>query len=229
MCPRVTCAPTERPTPRTAGTDPFIIELITPRGKDGYITYDQYREWYYGGTFNHTRSINAEALIWSRPVDSYPLILNLSAFLEFSPKCVRGGTRDSGADARCATRADTVSPLRPRRYVMFSGWVGDQDPNFSGLRYAMVNMFESAWQNYTNFGSDTGGYRGGTRTAETLIRWAQVRTSRYRRFIAGTYTRDATLRRCSTYPPPPLCPFPDLGVHAPLRERRRRRPRAVAL
>lgn len=41
---------------------------------------------YYGGTFNHTRTINPEALIWSRPVDSYPLFLNLSAFLEFSPK-----------------------------------------------------------------------------------------------------------------------------------------------
>ena len=72
--------------------------------------------------------MNPEALIWSRPVDSYPLFLNLSAFLEFSPK-----------------------------YVMFAGWVGDQDPTFAGLQDAMINILESAWANYTNFGSDIGG------------------------------------------------------------------------
>jgi len=41
-------------------------------------------------------------------------------------------------------------------YVMFSGWVGDQDPTFDGLRHALVNIFHSAWRNYTNFGSDIG-------------------------------------------------------------------------
>ena len=39
----------------------------------------------------------------------------------------------------------------------------------------MINVMESAWQNYTNFGSDIGGYRSGDRTAEVLLRWAQVR------------------------------------------------------
>ena len=41
-------------------------------------------------------------------------------------------------------------------YVMFSGWVGDQDPDFSGLQRALQNMFHSAWRNYTNYGSDIG-------------------------------------------------------------------------
>ena len=86
------------------------------------------------------------ALIWSRPVDSYPIALNISAFLRFSPP-----------------------------YVLFSGWVGDQDPDFAGLRDALVNIYESAWQNYTNFASDTGGYRSGSRTSELFLRWAQVR------------------------------------------------------
>ena len=57
---------------------------------------------------------------------------------------------------------------------MWAGWVGDQDPTFDGLQYvamaawyllrltlsslrdALANMFHSAWQNYTNFGSDIG-------------------------------------------------------------------------
>ena len=57
---------------------------------------------------------------------------------------------------------------------MFSGWVGDQDADFGGLQDALGNMMWSAWYNYTNYGSDIGGYRGGKRTAELLLRWAQV-------------------------------------------------------
>jgi len=40
------------------------------------------------------------------------------------------------------------------------------------MRDALSNIFWSAWNNYTNFGSDTGGYRKGVRTGELLIRWA---------------------------------------------------------
>lgn len=58
------------------------------------------------------------------------------------------------------------------RYVSFSGWVGDDNPNFGGLESALMSMLHSAWNNYVNFGSDIGGYRSGTRTKETLIRWA---------------------------------------------------------
>jgi hypothetical protein len=130
------------------GTDPYIIELIEPRGLNGPLTFAQYSDYYYGHTLNFTRSINPEALIWSRPVDSFPLFLNISAYLNYSPK-----------------------------YVMFSGWVGDNNADFGGLRDAAINILESAWQNYTNFGSDTGGYRGAgpehIRTPEVFLRWAQ--------------------------------------------------------
>jgi hypothetical protein len=127
------------------GTDPYIIELLGAHGFGGNITYPQYANYYYGHTLNFTRSIQPDALIWSRPVDSFPLFLNISAYLPYSP-----------------------------HYVMFSGWVGDQDPTFSGLNVAIGNMFQSAWHNYTNFGSDTGGYRAGNRTREVFIRWAQL-------------------------------------------------------
>ncbi len=67
------------------------------------------------------------------------------------------------------------------RSVSFSGWVGDQDPTFAGLKVAHNNMLRSAWANYVSFGSDTGGYRccGSTdkkrgRTREVLLRWAQL-------------------------------------------------------
>jgi hypothetical protein len=130
------------------GTDPYIIELLTPKTSDGSpITYPEYANLYYGHFFNYTRTINPESLIWSRPVDSPSQIggLNISIFLAYSP-----------------------------HYVMFSGWVGDQDPDFNGLRAAGINILESAWQGYVNFASDTGGYRDGPRTRETLLRWSQL-------------------------------------------------------
>ena len=128
------------------GTDPYIIELLDPRGAGGVpLTFEAYSSFYYGHSLNFSRTIVPDALIWSRPVDSFPIALNLSAFLEYSP-----------------------------RYVMFSGWVGDQDPTFSGLKDALINIFMSAWHNYTNYGSDTGGYRTGTRTRELFCRWAQL-------------------------------------------------------
>ena len=130
------------------GTDPYIIELLDPRGSGGVpLTFAEYSSFYYGHTLNFSRSLVPDALIWSRPVDSFPIskALNLSAFLEYSP-----------------------------RYVMFSGWVGDQDPTFYGLKDALINIFESAWRNYTNYGSDTGGYRSGNRTRELFCRWAQL-------------------------------------------------------
>ena len=129
------------------GTDPYVIELLAPRSLTGPLTYAEYADWYYGHTFNYTRSINPDGAIWSRPVDTLAILssLNLSLFLAYSP-----------------------------HYVLFSGWVGDQDPSFAGLRAASINILESAWQNYTNFGSDTGGYRGGNRTRELFLRWAQL-------------------------------------------------------
>ncbi|CAI8035554.1 Myogenesis-regulating glycosidase [Geodia barretti] len=63
-------------------------------------------------------------------------------------------------------------------YVMYSGWVGDDDPTFDGLESALKSYLQSAWANFANFGSDIGGYRSGSgslgRTKELFIRWAQL-------------------------------------------------------
>lgn len=134
---------------KTDGTDPFIMEYVTPFSHGGPITYRQYADDYYGSFFNYSRAKNNEALIMARPVDSYPIIGDVSVYLNFAP-----------------------------RYAVFSGWVGDQDPTFDGLRDALGNMIHSAWLNYVGFGSDIGGYRTGKgplgRTGELLLRWASV-------------------------------------------------------
>ena len=104
------------------GTDPYVIELLTPRGISGPLTYREYADFYYGHSLNFSKTLNSEAIIWSRPVDSLAIAtgLNVSAFLAYSPKG-----------------------------LVYSGWVGDQDPDFGGLRAAAINILESAWQNYT--------------------------------------------------------------------------------
>jgi alpha-glucosidase (family GH31 glycosyl hydrolase) len=65
------------------------------------------------------------------------------------------------------------------RDVNFAGWVGDQDPDFAGMRCALINMFMSGNRGYVNFGSDIGGYResdlvDGMRDKTLFIRWAQL-------------------------------------------------------
>jgi alpha-glucosidase (family GH31 glycosyl hydrolase) len=79
------------------GTDPYILELLVPRGKGGIVTRKQYSDAYYGDFFNYTRKQRGnDTLIMSRPADWFGPI-----YLDFSP-----------------------------RYVMYSGWVGDDDPTF---------------------------------------------------------------------------------------------------
>jgi len=57
----------------------------------------------------------------------------------------------------------------------YAGWVGDQDPNFFGLKHALHNMFQSADEGFINFGSDIGGFRGdGKRNKNVFIRWTQL-------------------------------------------------------
>ncbi len=78
------------------GTDPFIIEYLEPHGHKGnVITYRDYADAFYGmkrGVFanivctlyarvhagdflNYTQQKNGpHCLIWSRPVDSFPLL-----------------------------------------------------------------------------------------------------------------------------------------------------------
>jgi alpha-glucosidase (family GH31 glycosyl hydrolase) len=133
------------------GVDPYMLEYLDALDASGApLSYANYSHAYYGWFYNFSQAHNAEALIMSRPVDSYYLIgEEVSVFLDFSP-----------------------------RYAVFSGWVGDQDPTFEGLEDALTNLMWSAWAGYVGFGSDTGGYRAGTgplgRTAELLLRWAGV-------------------------------------------------------
>ncbi len=61
------------------------------------------------------------------------------------------------------------------RDVNFAGWVGDQDPSWSGMRVALKNMFESADNGYVYFGSDIGGCREDIMRDKVLfVRWAQL-------------------------------------------------------
>jgi alpha-glucosidase (family GH31 glycosyl hydrolase) len=126
------------------GIDPFLIQLVRPRGYDGPISVRRYADLYYRDFLFQTRKVRGEhALIMSRPVEvwnSIPVI--------FSP-----------------------------RDVMFSGWVGDQDNTFDGLKVALQSFFHSSWNNYTNFGSDINGYRNVNRGNDkkvVFIRWAQL-------------------------------------------------------
>lgn len=123
---------------------------------------------YYGDFFNYSRSKNPEALIMSRPVDTFDNIICTALHMHMHAR-----THAHLVDIIVLLPDYDFSP----KYVMFSGWVGDQDPTFEGLQYvpmdvllrrcvlrcvvlsyrdALANMFQSAWANYTNFGSDIG-------------------------------------------------------------------------
>ena len=90
---------------------------------------------------------------------------------------------------------DAYGPIYLRyspKYVMTSGWVGDEgignrrceahpsnatiDDTFEGLRQALDRYLQSAWAGYANFGSDIGGYRTPQpdRSYDLLLRWAQL-------------------------------------------------------
>ena len=52
------------------GTDPYILELVIPRGKKGIVTRREYSNAYYGDFFNYTRNkMGNKTLIMSRPAD----------------------------------------------------------------------------------------------------------------------------------------------------------------
>ena len=55
------------------------------------------------------------------------------------------------------------------KYVMFSGWVGDQDNNADGFRQAMTNIIHSGSRGYLNFGFDIGAYREKKATEKWLF------------------------------------------------------------
>ena len=145
------------------GTDPLIFELGIARGRAGVIGMREYSDLYYGDFFDFSRS-NAT---------------------------IAPGEDATSADERLIVSRPVdamgiiARKFSPRR-VVCSGWVGDQDPTFEGLREALRRYFLSAWAGYVNFGSDIGGYRGFPaernhanppplgRTRELFIRWAQL-------------------------------------------------------
>ncbi len=67
------------------GTDPYIMELLTPRIYNGsQITYREYADAYYGDFFDYTRQrLGSDRLIMSRPVDD-----SIGFLLSYSPRRV---------------------------------------------------------------------------------------------------------------------------------------------
>lgn len=109
----------------------------------------EYSHAYYRDFFEYTRKeLGPDRIITARPVDNY------------------------GADL--GGEVVSFAPID----INWAGWVGDQDPDFSGLAAALNNMYYSAEMGYVNFGSDIGGYRTDDselgRDKVTFIRWAQL-------------------------------------------------------
>ena len=137
---------------KTDGTDPYIIEYGDQAigYNDQTINHRQYADSYYGDFFAYTREKRGDGLIMSRPIDCY------YHGVEFTGACLSFSPKD----------------------VMYSGWVGDDDCTWVGLKNAITKLIYSAWAGYANFGGDIGGYRGsiadGTPEKELFIRWTQL-------------------------------------------------------
>lgn len=136
---------------KTDATDPYILEYEATGGAFGAngkkITYREYADYYYHDFLKFSRQKRGpSSLIMQRPVD-------------------------------CLNDADTSVCMKySPQDIMFSGWVGDDDGTFNGLRGCMRKVIYSAWDNYANFGCDIGGYRGSNTdpTKEVFLRWAQL-------------------------------------------------------
>jgi hypothetical protein len=105
-----------------------------------------YANYYYRDFFYYTREYRGDGgLIMSRPQDC--------ALDRITKVCTPSSPYD----------------------VMYSGWMGDDDPTFNGLTGCIRKVIYSAWDNYTNFGCDIGGYRGDSTTQDkhVFVRWAQ--------------------------------------------------------
>ena len=116
------------------GEDNYILELVVPLGKGGVVTRKQYSDAYYGDFFDYTRKRNGnETLIMSRPADglgSFMVVQYLIAMTIFTHELYSFGP--------------IFLDFSPR-YVMYSGWVGDNDPTFNGLEDALKSYLQSAW------------------------------------------------------------------------------------
>jgi alpha-glucosidase (family GH31 glycosyl hydrolase) len=135
-------------------TDGAEYELLFYPGFSSTLERDvdrlEYSRAYYSDFFHYSRErLGDEVIITARPIDNYGA--------------------DFGGDAV------SFAPTE----INFAGWVGDQDPDFEGLRMALRNMYWSADYGYLAFGSDIGGYRSDEtlpngREKEPFIRWAQM-------------------------------------------------------
>jgi alpha-glucosidase (family GH31 glycosyl hydrolase) len=132
-------------------TDMYISEYIALSGAAlGYnnasITYRDYANAYYRDFLFYPREKRGDdsTLIMSRPIDC--------GLDSFTKVCAPSSPYD----------------------VMYSGWMGDDDHSFNGLTGCARKVIYSAWDNYTNFGCDIGGYRDtGDDDRAVFIRWAQ--------------------------------------------------------
>ena len=136
------------------GTDPYIDEYMLAGGALGYqdkpYVKHEYSDYYYRDFLAYTRERRGaeDGLVMGRPVD-----------------CQLD---------RSSTVCWGYAPLD----TMVSGWVGDDDSTWNGLRGAMRKVIYSAWDGYANFGFDIGGYREqnppSSTAKELFIRWAQL-------------------------------------------------------
>ena len=133
------------------GADPFIMTFAPATGHKGLVGWNTYKTLFYSHFYNYTN------------------------------ERINGGKGGYGGGAILARPVDDIIAWGlPVRYmprdVSFSGWVGDQDNDWGGLRGALNNMFTSSLFNYASYGSDIGGFRSDPfhEPWDVFIRWAQM-------------------------------------------------------
>ena len=128
----------------------LVLDPLYSAGAGRDVERLEYSHAYYRDFFEHTRAVlGDDRIITARPVDNY--------------------------GANIGGDIVAFAPIE----VTAAGWVGDQDPDFDGLKMAIRNMYWSADYGYLAFGSDIGGYRSDSalelgREREPFLRWAQV-------------------------------------------------------
>ena len=133
------------------GTDPYILEYVHPKTSSGEDI--DYREY---------------ADLYYSDFKDYTAEKNGDSLIWSRPvDCF------DSADAGCLA----YSPHE----VMFSGWVGDDDSTWQGMRSCMRKSIFSAWAGYTSYGCDIAGYRNNHdeelgRSPEVFLRWSQMGT-----------------------------------------------------
>ena len=69
------------------GTDPYILELIIPKGDAGVITRKEYSDAYYGDFYDYTHKKNGNnTLIMSRSVDGLALLITCKCYCISMPE-----------------------------------------------------------------------------------------------------------------------------------------------